>query len=362
MKGSLDLGKIAGIKLSIHWTFIFILVYVFIVYYQMEQDPAQGFMGVLLVLALFVCVVLHELGHALTGRKFGITTRSITLLPIGGMARMEKFPQKPKQEVLVAIAGPLVNIAIAGLLYLVLYLFDSIPRLEGQQDLADLSGPVFWYSLLVINVIIAVFNFIPAFPMDGGRILRGLLLYRYDREKATQIAAGIGQFLAVVFFISGFFINLWLIFIGIFVFLGARAESEFEVTKAVLSGYKVRDVMMKKYAVLKPDDSLDTAVKTLLDGQAQEFVITEGDEVKGILSRNEIIDALSKGGKDTKVSEAMRTDFMTLDPDAELDKQFRKIMQSDSPIAPVLEDGEFLGIVDKDNIQEFIMVKKATAE
>lgn len=360
MRGALNLGRISGIRLAVHWTFVFILVYIFIVYYQLEQDPQQGLMGVLLVLALFVCVILHELGHALTAKKYGITTRSITLLPIGGLARMEKFPEKPKQEFWVAIAGPLVNIAIAIVIYLLMYATGTIPELtEEPEAMVDLTGSMFWFSLLVANVVLAVFNFIPAFPMDGGRILRALLLYKFNREKATKIAAGIGQILAIVFFFAGFYVNIWLIFIGIFIFLGAGAEADFEITKSALTGHKVKDVLMKEFIVLLPADKLDKAVQYLLDGQAQEFVVAENDEVVGILTRDELIKGLSENGKDSQVSEVMRKDFMTLGPDMPLQEIYQKIMMTKNPVAPVLENGKLIGMVDKENINEFIMVKKA---
>ncbi len=360
MKGALNLGKVAGIRLAVHWTFIFILAYIFIVYYQMEQDIQQGLMGVLFILTLFVCVILHELGHALTAKKFNINTRSITLLPIGGLARLEKFPEKPKQELLVAIAGPLVNVVIAVLIYLFLYATNNITSFtEDPEEMVELSAATFWLNLLIANVVLAVFNFIPAFPMDGGRILRALLLFKFNRGKATKIAAGIGQFLAVIFFIAGFYLNIWLIIIGIFIFLGAGAEANFEISKSALHGHKVRDILMKKFVVLMPEDTLDKAVKYLLDGQAQEFVVAENDDVQGILTRDELIKGLSAHGKTSKVSEAMRDDYLTLEPNMPLQEVYQKIMMSKCPVAPVLENGELIGIVDKENIHEFIMVKKA---
>ena len=278
MKGSLALGKITGIRLSVHWTFILILIYAFSIYFQREQDPVEGLMGVLFILALFICVVLHELGHALTAKKFNIMTKSITLLPIGGIARLDKFPEKPKEELLVVVAGPLVNVVIAFLIYLLLYATNNLPSFtEEPENLVKLTGAVFLFNLLVANVVLAVFNFIPAFPMDGGRILRALLSFKFSREKATRIAAGIGQFIAILFFFAGFYLNIWLVLIGVFIFLGAGAEAEFEISKTVLSGHKVRDVLMKKFIVLLPEDTLEKAVQYLLDGQAQEFVVAKNE-------------------------------------------------------------------------------------
>ncbi len=361
MKGAMTIGRVSGIRLAVHWTFIFILAYVFIIYYRLEQDLQQGLLGVLLILALFVCVILHELGHALTAKRFNIMTRSITLLPIGGLARLEKIPEKPKQEFLVAIAGPLVNVVIAVIIYSFLYASNVIPTLtENPEDLVKLSGAAFWFNLLIANVFLAAFNFIPAFPMDGGRILRALLLYKFSREKATRIAAGIGQFLAIIFFFAGFYVNIWLIFIGIFIFLGAGAEAQFEISRTALSRHKVRDVLMKEFIVLLPEDTLDKAVQYLLDGQATEFVVSKNDEVMGVLTRDELIKGLSENGKDSRVSAVMREDYLVLDPDKPLEEIYQKIMVAKCPVSLVMENKKFIGIVDKENINEFIMVQQAT--
>lgn len=252
MRWSLNLGKVAGIRLLVHWTFVILIGWIFIVYYQQEQDARQALMGVVFILALFVCVILHELGHALTARRFEIVTRSITLLPIGGLARLEKMPEKPEQELWVAIAGPIVNMVLAVLLYVYLSATNNIPDLTDTEQLQSLQGSGFWFNLFVANVILAVFNLIPAFPMDGGRVLRAVLAFRYDRSRATRIAASIGQFLAILFVFLGLFSNIWLVFIGIFIYLGAGAEAAHESTRSVLAGHTVRDVLMKQFPRLHP--------------------------------------------------------------------------------------------------------------
>ncbi len=170
MKWSLNLGKIAGIRLSIHWTFIILIAWVFFVYYRAGGTTEQALMGVVFILVLFVCVILHELGHALTARKYDIETKSITMLPIGGLAQMEKMPEKPEQELWVAAAGPAVNVVIAALLFLYLKLSGNWPDFA-NADLKNLGveGFGFWFNLFAANVVLVVFNLIPAFPMDSKR-------------------------------------------------------------------------------------------------------------------------------------------------------------------------------------------------
>ncbi|WP_081212015.1 site-2 protease family protein [Salegentibacter sediminis] len=359
MKWSLNLGRIAGIKVSVHWTFLILLVWIFILHYRTEQNLMQGLLGVVFILALFLCVTLHEFGHALTAKRFGINTKSISLLPIGGLARLEKFPEKPMQELLVAIAGPLVNLVIGVFILLALLAINSFPSFSEPLDLMTLSGVGFWYNLLFANMVLAIFNLIPAFPMDGGRILRALLLFKFERGKATKIAAGIGQVLAIGFVFLGLYANIFLVFIGIFIYLGAGAEAEMEMTKTSLTGYKVKDILMKQFASLSSQDNLGKAVELLLDGQAHDFVIVEDGKVLGILSRNDLIKGLSEKGNSTLVTEAMQTDFLILDPGMPLQEVYQQILVQKVSVAPVVQNGELLGIIDKENIYEFILVNEA---
>jgi Zn-dependent protease len=296
---SVRLGKFFGIEVFIHWSFWILIVWIFLMNLGGGREFKQGLSGVLFVLALFVCVVLHEFGHALTARRFGVSTKNITLYPIGGVASLEGLPEKPAQELLVAIVGPLINIFIAAILWIYLNFSGQVPDWSAMQRSENVTDLPFLWSLFFANIILAVFNLIPAFPMDGGRALRSLLWFWTDRARATQIAAGLGQFLAVIFVFLGFFYNFWLVIIGLFIFLGAGGEAAYEKTKAALTGLLVRDALMKKFTVLKPDDTLGRAVDALLNSQETEFVVADGETGKpvGLLTRNEIIRGLSEQGK-----------------------------------------------------------------
>jgi Zn-dependent protease len=220
MRWSLKLGKLAGIRVYLHWTFLLLLGFVFFV----DLGEGIGLTGavqrVIFVLALFGCIVLHELGHALAARRYGISTRDITLLPIGGVARMERMPREPKQELWVALAGPLVNVAIAGVLLVVLL---GIFCIRTHFLVLQLG---FVRSLMFMNLFLVCFNLLPAFPMDGGRVLRALMAQRMDYVRATRIAARIGQVMAVIFVIVGVKMrHPMLMLIGVFIFFGARNEA-----------------------------------------------------------------------------------------------------------------------------------------
>ncbi len=355
MKDSLSLGKIAGIRLYIHWTFLILIGWIFFSYYQKNQSTAEAITGVWFILALFACVTLHELGHALTARRFNITTKKITLYPIGGVAQMEKLPEKPVQELWVALAGPMVNLVIAALLFFYLNATSGFPTLE---NLAVLDASNFMFGLFTANIVLALFNLIPAFPMDGGRVLRALLSFKFERGKATRIAATIGQMLAIGFVFLGFFSNFWLVFIGVFIYLGAESEASYEETKSALSGFKVKDALMHRFTRLYPTDPLRKAIDLLLDGQEREFVVADGDTVTGILTRDDLVKGLAEHGAGGFVSNAMRTDFISLDPYMALEKVYHEMISTGCVVAPVYDGDALLGILNKENIEELLLVRK----
>lgn len=232
MKWSYRLGKVAGIDVNIHITFTLLIAWVLLTHWLSGQTLGAAVNGLAFVLAIFGCVLLHELGHALAARRFGIGTRDITLLPIGGVARLERMPEKPLQELWVALAGPAVNGLIAIVLYVWLVMTNQLVPLS---QLGVVTGP-FVERLLVVNVLLIVFNMIPAFPMDGGRCVRALLALRLEYAQATRIAAGLGQVIAVGFVVLGLFSNPFLLLIGVFVWLGAAQEARHATLKAALRG------------------------------------------------------------------------------------------------------------------------------
>ncbi|MDH3698632.1 MAG: site-2 protease family protein, partial [Flavobacteriaceae bacterium] len=213
MKGSLNLGRVAGIKIEVHWTFVLLLIWVVFLDVQRGGTTASALMNIALILFLFVCVVMHELGHSLTARKFNIATKKITLLPIGGVASIEKMPENPTQELLVALAGPAVNVVLAFLLYLVVPMqtYLSLDAANLERLLSAPSFQTMLFYLFIANIMLVVFNLIPAFPMDGGRVLRALLSYSMGRVKATDIAASVGQVFAIIFFVLGLLFNPFLV-------------------------------------------------------------------------------------------------------------------------------------------------------
>ena len=297
MKWSVKLGSFAGIRVYVHWTFVLLLGWILLSHVGQGHAWTEAWRSVGFIIALFGCVLLHEFGHALTAKHFGIRTRDITLLPIGGIARLERLPENPRHELWVTLAGPAVNVAIAGMLFAILGLASHVNEL---LQVRLLEGN-FWVQLMWVNIFIGAFNLLPAFPMDGGRVLRALLSMRLGRAKATRVAASIGQAMAILFGIVGFFGNPMLIFIAIFVYLGAEAEAQAIETTSFVGGLHVRDAMMTRFRALAAEDSLETATRELLAGSQQDFPVVADGNVAGILRRNDLVQALAEGSRQVNV-------------------------------------------------------------
>lgn len=355
MKWSFKLGKLFGIDVYLHFTFLLLLVFLGSSFWQSTQSFPAAVQGLLFVLALFGCVVLHEVGHALMARRYGIQTRDITLLPIGGIARLEKMPEKPIQELWVALAGPAVNLVIAFILWFGLVVTGSMTTGMGVSA----TGHSFWQSLLILNLILVVFNLLPAFPMDGGRVLRALLAMRLGRRRATGIAANVGQVMAILFGIVGFFYNPFLIFIGIFVYLGAQAEAGLVEMQSALSGLRVRDAMITRFRTLTTGDVMTQAVEMLLEGSQHDFPVMEDGQPVGMLRRNDLVKALNEGQKDASVSEGMCHEHETLDADTSLTSAVESMTAQKCATMPVMSDGHLVGLLTLENVTEMIMIHHA---
>ncbi|MDP2175208.1 MAG: site-2 protease family protein [Bacteroidota bacterium] len=359
MKYALQLGKFFGIKVQIHWSFLILLSWIVISNVRSGSGTVQTLWSILFVLTIFLCVTLHEFGHALAAKRFGIKTKDITLLPIGGLARLESIPEKPREELIVAIAGPLVNIAIVLLLYPLIHFTTDIT--STISSLTSITSQNFLFNLMFINLWLAIFNLIPAFPMDGGRVLRALLAFRLERHKATAIAARIGQMLAVGFIFLGFFSNPFLVLIGLFIFLGAQGETEYTQAKSMLKGYTVNDVIMKQYQTLSPNDTIKEAVALLLNGQSKSFLVIDNEQVLGTLNRDEIIKALSSEGENSSINHVMNKEIVALKAETPLEDAWQ-IIQQHKMLMPVYSYNQLIGTLDTENILEFIMIKNAESK
>jgi len=355
MKWSWRIGRLLGIDVYMHATFLILLLWLGVSYYLPQHRMADVINGLTLIVALFGIVILHEMGHALTARRFGIRTRDITLLPIGGVARLERMPEDPKQELLVALAGPAVNVVLAGVFLLAILLTGTVLTVPDSR----LAGGSFLSNLMWINVSLAVFNMVPAFPMDGGRVLRALLAMRLDYVHATQRAASTGQALALVFGLVGLFYNPFLVFIALFVWMGAAAESSMVQIKSALAGIPVSKAMITDFRSLAPGNSLQEAIEHVLAGFQHDFPVLEHGRLVGVLTRDDLLKSLALSGPHTLVAATMTERFETGDPADMLDLVLARLQSCRCRTLLVLKGGELVGILTMDNVGEFLMFQSA---
>ena len=357
MKWSVRIAEVAGIGVFLHWTFL-ILLAALVAAKVVAGSPVFDILGsVGFTLALFACVVFHELGHALAARQFGIRTRDITLLPIGGVARLERIPEDPWQEFWVAIAGPAVNVAIAALLIAVLVLWGNVREIVEIEDF--FAGP-FLPRLISLNIGLVVFNLLPAFPMDGGRVLRALLATRMPRVRATHIAAGVGQFMAILFGVIGLVQQAWmLLFIAMFVYLGAQGEARAAELNSIFRNVLVRDAMTTRFRTLEPGDSLQRAADELLAGYQQDFPVMDAGNAVGLLRRSDLLDALRTRGPDSLVADSMCTQCPRVGAYDRLDQAFSLMQEQDCSTLPVEWNGQLVGLLTAENIGEWAMIHSA---
>src|SRR5262245_50473879 len=357
MRWSWKLGEVAGIGIYVHATFLLIIGWVALQHWLPERSASAALAGVVFVLALFACVVLHELGHALAARRYGIKTRDITLLPIGGVARLERVPEEPRGELFVAIAGPAVNLAIAVALFLWLDLANGFEPLAGL-DVA--TGP-FLERLFWTNVFLAGFNLLPAFPMDGGRVLRALLATRLSYPRATELAASIGQAMALVFGFFGLFYNPFLVFIALFVWMGATSESGLVQVRAALAGMPVSRAMMTDFASLSPADPLARAAELTLAGAQRDFPVIDSGHVVGVLRQNDLLAGLGGAGHGAPVADYMCRSVEAVDSHAMLSDVFSRLEGAECRTVPVTHGGALVGLLSMENLGEFLRSHGALA-
>lgn len=355
MKWSLYIGKPAGIKVFIHWTFILLVVWLSWMHLRQGHGLNEILMGLFFLIFLFACVTLHEFGHALAARKYGIDTQDINLLPIGGVARLECMPEDPKQELVVAAAGPAVNVAIAIVLFSLLLITD-----QGQIDISHhVTGSNFLSDLLIINIILVAFNLIPAFPMDGGRMLRAFLAFRMKRAKATQIAASVGQLLAIVFTMFGLFYNPFLLFIGVFVFLGAGAESRQVSLTESLKEIKATDIMTGNFQSISLSATVSHAASVMQKNQSSELVVTNGDIFIGMISYQSVINALQAGKTEYPAVELIQEDVITLNQETLLVELIDNIRPNYQSLYPVVREDKLLGVVTEKELNNLLLERQA---
>jgi len=358
MGNSFRLFTIRGIIVRMHITFPLILVWGAIQFGLLSGNGWPGaIFGVVVFLLLFIIVILHELGHSFAAQFYGVPVKDIVLLPIGGVAQLSRIPEEPKQEFVIAIAGPMVNFALAIVMVIVSLIFGQGVKLVGPSDMMNsmftLSlGSIFNY-LFISNLFLGVFNLIPAFPMDGGRVLRALLASQMDYGQATRIAVAIGQSLAWGFGLWGFLGGgFFLILIAIFIYMGAGQEGQMVQLRQVLGGLTVAQAYSRQARTLEPQSTLRDAIDLTLSSFQADFPVCENGQLIGLLTQTRLIEVLNQRGPDILVKEVMVTDITPVSPREEMFAVQQRMAENRLDALPVAEDGRFLGLLTNRDIGE----------
>jgi len=358
MRWSFKIGGVSGIDIRIHFTFVFILIWA-----VMQGSSGRGgirsvLFAVLSTLLLFACVTLHELGHGLAAKRFGIRVRDITLLPIGGVARLESLPEKPLQELIIATAGPAINFSLAIALGLVLVAAGGAGLMLGPAyGLRLMHMPASPVSLLVYllaaNLLLGLFNLIPAFPMDGGRVLRALLALWTSYPRATRIAARVGQVLAVGLVLLAMTPvgNLSLVLIALFVFTGASLEDQAVQARAMLGGLRVRHALPTRVLrAVGPEAALVSVLELSIRTQQRDFPVVRDGTLVGILTRDDLLAEIRRAGEYARVEDAMQREFHKVSPDDPLLQAQQLIAQTGLGALPVFDRGHLVGLISLEDI------------
>jgi Zn-dependent protease/CBS domain-containing protein len=355
MRWSLKVGQLGGTAIYLHVTFLVLLAWIGVARGLEKGSVTAAAEAVAFTTTLFACVVLHEFGHAFMARRFGIRTRDIVLFPIGGMGRLERIPEVPSQEFLIALAGPAVSVGIAAALFAALRLQGSTPQIE---EFATQDVP-FAERLMFINAGLAAFNLLPAFPMDGGRVLRALLAMRLEYVRATELAARIGQAIAVAFAIVGAVINPLLVIIALFVWMGAAGEAGLARIKQGLQGMTVETAMRTEFGALAPDDGPGRAAEMAIRHAQPDLPVLLDGHVVGLLTRRDFMRWLSENGADRAAADVMHRSFETVGKSEPLDAMVGPLSQEPDKTVLVMDRGRLVGLLSLNEITNLLRMRRA---
>ena len=353
MKWSFKIFKIFGIPIKVHISFL-LLIFV-LLYFFVSSGLGSFLFSLFWIIAIFTVVILHELAHSIVGRLFGYKVEDITLLPIGGMARMKDIPEKPIAEILVAVSGPMINIII-GLLGLLVF-----SLIYGKAFLMDMDFESYTFPRMFIsfNFIMAIFNLLPIFPMDGGRVLRGILAIFFNYSKSTHIAAEVGRVLAIMMVVIAiFFKQYWIALIGVFIFFGSKQEEQMFTLRHILSNYKVADLFKRNITTLTKENMIFEVSDLIVNSTQEYYPIIEGEVVIGIIQREQIFKRFYEGDLRVKLEEIISDKFLTIKETDDLFKAFIALAEKHAKLGVIYQNGAFAGIITMHEINNIYQLMK----
>ncbi len=347
MKYSFKIFSVFGIPVELHITFLVLMLLIYLVAF-FKITPSINLLTAVLITLVFATVVIHELCHSYIAKRYGVKIDRIVLLPIGGLSEMEEIPKDPAQELRIALAGPVSNLVIALVSYIVLIIFGSLLSIV-------LSGALYYF--VIINLLLGLFNLLPAFPMDGGRILRAFLAERMSFIKATKLAASIGKQFAIIMAVVGVFFNFLWILIAIFVYVGADAEYKSVIVSTLLGDEMVKDVMTTDVHTLNPDNTVQETLKTMFREKHMGYPVTDNGKLLGIITFDDI-SKIPENERDMLIKDIMTRKLISSDPNEDLVETIGKLNKNRIGRVPVVKNGELVGIISKTDITNTLQKKE----
>ena len=355
MKTVFNIGSVRGITISIHWTFLFLPLWIAAINLLSGSQGEEIIWSIIFFFAILISILIHEAGHALVAKYFGIQASGIILLPIGGVASIPNLPKKPRQEILILLAGPGVNLIIAAVLSIFIhpysaYWFDA-------ENIGAANAGNFIFQLQIINLSLGIFNLIPAFPMDGGRILRTFLSLNMNILKATRIAGIIGQIFAYTLIALGIIIiNIPILLISLFILFASRAEEYYLQLRAIAHGLKLKDVLMRDYDSLDANASVMEVSQMFMNNHNKYYIVMENAKPVGTVQRMQLMKSIAEMKYYVKIKELMKMNLEYLNANAEVEKFIEKLASKDERLYPVLDHNHFEGVISFQHIFEYLLI------
>lgn len=351
MKYSFKIFSIFGIPIELHVSFLGLMLIIYIIAF-LNLVPYVNILTAVLITLIFVSVIIHELSHSYVAKRYGIKIERIVLLPIGGISEMEEIPKDPSKELRIALAGPVSNLILGGISYLIL--ISSITYLSNS-----IQG--YFYYFILVNILLGFFNLLPAFPMDGGRILRAFLAERMSFIKATKLAANIGKQLAIIMAIIGVFINFLLILVAIYVYLGAEAEYQSVLLSTLLEDDKVKDVMTTDVHTVKSTSTVKETLRTMFKEKHMGYPVTNEGDLVGIVTFHDL-SKVPEAEQETPIKNIMTTELIASHPDESLIETIEKLNRNRIGRVPVVLENRLVGIVSKTDVTQILQRKETKLE
>jgi Zn-dependent protease len=357
MKWSVKLITIKGITLYLHFTFLLFVAWMITVNLASGMQVAQLLWTTAFLAAVFASIALHEYGHAFIAAYFGINAKHIVFYPIGGIASIEKLPENPRQELLISSAGPAVSFVLAAFCWL---LAPQSAFVANYQNFAGIIHSGNFFLLLgTVNLVLGAFNLVPAFPLDGGRMLRALLAFKMNYVRATTVAASIGKAIAALFVVYGLvYLNFLLVVVGLFIILFAQAEEAYLQLRKLVADYRLKDMLMYDYDSLDATTTVSSAIGVLQRNHSRQFIVTADGLPVGTLARKEVMKAVADQQYNVTVGALMEDDLVVLDGDKSAADVLQKLSSNEERLYPVMEKGRFAGVINFQQVIEYLLLHK----